>query len=83
LTSDWWNTPLVQEYNCCGKEHEIRSDDGDDDNDGDICNLFTFASNKISHSPGRQYIAVLHTKCTLCKLDSANKIFLTSEGSKA
>ena len=66
-----------------GKEHELRNDDDDDDddNDGDICNLFTFASNTISHSPRRQNIAVLHKQFTLFKLDTANKTFLTSEGS--
>jgi hypothetical protein len=62
MKADWWIAPLVQDYNFWGKEHEIRRDDDDDDSDDDIRNLFTIASNKISHSPGRQYVAVLHKK---------------------
>jgi hypothetical protein len=49
LNPGWWGAPLVQEDNCWRKAHEFRRDD-EEDNDGDVCNLFTNASNKVSDS---------------------------------
>jgi hypothetical protein len=48
LKPRWFGAPLLQEDSCWRKELEFRWNDDDVDNEGDVCNLFTIASNKIS-----------------------------------